>query len=83
MKLVNIGFGNFISLNRLVGIFEIDSAPSKRLVHLGKEKNILIDATCGRKTQSILIMDTGNIVLSALNTEVISSKINEEENNLT
>lgn len=82
MKLINIGFGNFVSLNRVVGLFEIESAPTKRLTHLAKEKNILIDATCGRKTQSVLVMDTGHVILSALATEVLSSKIEEENNSV-
>lgn len=76
MKLLGIGFGNFVSLNRIVGVFHIDSSPIKRIIHVSKEKNLLIDATCGRKTQSVLLMDSDHVVLSALSSEVISEKIN-------
>lgn len=80
LKLISMGFGNFVSLDKIIGLLDINSAPTKRLTHLAKEKNTLIDATCGRKTQSVLIMDTGLIVLSALTTQVLSDKINEAEN---
>ena len=79
MKLFNIGFGNYISINRVISILSIDSAPVKRLVRVAKEKSILIDATCGRKTESILVMDTKHVILSALTSESIISKLNKEE----
>ena len=79
MRLFNIGFGNYIALDRLVSVLSVDSAPIKRLIHIAKEKNVLIDSTCGRKTGSVLIMDTGHVVLSALSAEVISGKIDKDE----
>ncbi len=79
MKLFNIGFGNYVALDRVMSVLSIDSAPIKRLIHLAKEKSILIDATCGRKTQSVFIMDTGHVVLSALNSEVVSGKLEKED----
>ncbi len=79
MKLLGIGFGNFISLQRIVGVFNIDSSPIKRLIHVSKEKGLLIDSTCGRKTQSVFLMDSGHVVLSALSSEVVSEKIVGQE----
>lgn len=78
MRLFNIGFGNYVALDRVVSILSIDSAPIKRLIHIAKEKNILIDATCGRKTQSVFVMDTGNVILSAIDSDVVFGKISKE-----
>ena len=79
MKLINIGFGNLIALEKIVCVLTPESAPVKRLIHLAKEKNILIDATCGRKTQSVFIMNSEHVVLSALTSEKILSKLEKEE----
>ena len=79
MKLINIGFGNYISFDRVISILSIESSPIKRLMRLAKEKNILIDATCGRKTESVLIMDTGHVVLSALSSENIANRFYKED----
>lgn len=79
MILLNIGFGNLISSSRIISILTPDSAPMKRLVRLGKEKNCLIDASCGRKTQSIIIMDSGHVVLSALSSETLLNKFTKQE----
>ena len=79
MKLFNIGFGNFIALDRLVSVLSVESAPIKRLIHIAKEKGVLIDASCGRKTQSVLIMDTGHVVLSAMKCDLIAGKMDKEE----
>ncbi len=78
MKLFNIGFGNFVSLDRIISVLCIDSSPIKRLIHIAKEKGILIDATCGRKTQSVFLMDSGHVVLSALNPEAIEVRVKKE-----
>ena len=75
MEFINIGFGNLVSLQRIVSVLNSDSSPVKRLVHLAKEKERLIDASCGRKTQSVLVMDTGHVVLSALSTDNVQNKI--------
>lgn len=75
MEFINIGFGNLVSLQRIVSVLNSDSSPVKRLVHLAKEKEWLIDASCGRKTQSVLVMDTGHVVLSALSTDNVQNKI--------
>ena len=77
MKLINIGFGNMISAGRLVAIVSPDSAPIKRMVQEARDRGILIDATYGRKTSSVLIMDNDHLVLSALEPEVISHRVEE------
>ena len=66
MKLINIGFGNMVSAERLVSIVSPESAPIKRMVQEARDRATLIDATFGRKTKAVLIMDSGHIVLSAL-----------------
>ena len=72
--LINIGFGNSVSSDKIVAILSADSSPVKRLTRTAKSSNSLIDATCGRKTQSVLVMDSDHVVLSALSSDVISSK---------
>lgn len=69
MQLVNIGFGSLISAERLIAVVSPDSAPVKRLVQEARDRGMLIDATFGRKTASVFIMDSDHVVLSALNTE--------------
>ena len=69
MELINIGFGNLISRNRLIAVVSPDSAPIKRLVQESRDRGMLIDATFGRKTASILIMDSDHVVLSALSAD--------------
>ena len=66
MKLINIGFGNLVSQERVVAIVRPDSAPIKRMVQESRERGMLIDATYGRKTASILVMDSDHVILSAL-----------------
>lgn len=64
IQFLNIGYGNMVSANRIIAILSPDSAPIKRIVQETKEKGTLIDATYGRKTRSVIMMDTGQIVLS-------------------
>lgn len=71
MKLINIGFGNMISGDRLLAVVSPDAAPIKRLMQEAKERSMLIDASCGRKTKAVLIMDTDHVVLSGLAAETI------------
>ena len=75
ISLINIGFGNIISASRIVAIVSPESAPIKRLVQDARDGNTLIDATFGRKTRSVLVMDNGWIILSALQPETISHRI--------
>ena len=79
MKLVNIGFGNIISAQRLVAIVSPDSAPVKRMIQEGRERGILIDATYGRRTRAVLVMDNDHLVLSALQPETVAGRLNGEE----
>ena len=72
MKLINIGFGNVISASRMVAIVSPESAPIKRMVQEARDRAMLIDATCGRKTRAVVIMDSDHIILSALLPETIS-----------
>lgn len=71
MKLINIGFGNMVSGERLLAVVSPDAAPIKRLMQEAKERSMLIDASCGRKTKAVLIMDTDHVVLSGLAAETI------------
>ena len=71
MKLINIGFGSMIAANRLLAIVEPDSAPIKRMVQEARERGMLIDASYGRKTKAVIIMDTDHVILSAIPTETI------------
>ena len=78
-NLIDIGFGNLICPERILCVLNFDSAPVKKLVHLAKENNKLIDATCGRKTVSVLIFDSDHVVLSYLSSDKINLKFNESK----
>ena len=78
MKLINIGFGNMVSADRVVAIVSPESAPIKRVVQEAKEKGTLIDATHGRRTRAVIITDTNYIVLTYLQPETVSSKVAED-----
>ena len=79
MKLINIGFGNAVNSDRVIAIISTDSAPAKRIIFQAKEKNMLIDATQGRKTQAILIMDSDHVVSTYLKAETILNRTELEE----
>ena len=78
MKLINIGFGNMVAANRIVAIVSPESAPIKRVVQKAKEKDMLIDATYGRKTASIFMMDSDHVILSALPVESFGQRLAHE-----
>ena len=78
MQFINIGFGNMVSSERLVAIVSPDSAPIKRMIQESRERGMLIDATYGRKTASIFIMDSDHVVLSALSPEKIAGRLQVE-----
>ena len=78
MQFINIGFGNLVSSERLVAIVSPDSAPIKRMIQESRERGMLIDATYGRKTASIFIMDSDHVVLSALSPEKIAGRLQIE-----
>ncbi len=87
MKLINIGFGSMIAAARVLAIVDPDSAPIKRVVQEARDRGMLIDASYGRKTKAVILMDTDHVILSALTPEIISArwqdkdiKVEEEEN---
>ena len=76
--LVSVGVGNIVSGARIIAVITPDSAPVKRLIQDARERRILIDASCGRKTRAVLVMDSGHVVLSALQSETIARRLNAE-----
>lgn len=83
MELINIGFGNLISAQRLISIVSPDSAPVKRLIQESRDSGMLIDATYGRKTAAVLIMDSDHVVLSALSAEKLAPRLGVRLEDLT
>ena len=79
MKLVNIGFGNMINAARLIAVVSPDSAPIKRIVQESKERGTLIDATQGRRTRAVIIMDSDHVILCAVQPETISARFDDRE----
>ena len=75
MKLVNIGFGSYVSPERIIAAVDPESNPIKRIVSQGKETGKLIDATYGRKTKTVLIMDSGHVILCPLTPDSVSQRI--------
>ena len=85
MQLINIGFGNIVSAERIISIVSPDSAPIKRIVQEAKDGKNAIDATYGRRTRAVIIMDSGHIILSAVQPETIAGRVdtgldNDDEN---
>ena len=78
MKLIGIGFGNLILAERVISIVSPESAPIKRMIQDVREKGALIDASFGRSTRSVIIMDSGNVVLSALPPETLAARFEEK-----
>lgn len=78
MKLINIGFGNLVSAERLLTVVSPDSAPVKRLVQEAKERAMLIDASFGRKTRAVLVMDTDHVILSAIAPETVARRLQDK-----
>lgn len=88
MKLINIGFGSMVAAGRLLAVIAPDSAPIKRVIQEARDRGMLIDASFGRKTKAVLLMDTDHVILSALTPETISARwldkqepMEEEEEN--
>ena len=79
MKLIGIGFGNLVSADRIIAIVSPESAPIKRMIQDVREKGLLIDASFGRSTRSVMTMDSGNVILSALPPETLSARVEEKE----
>lgn len=83
VKLINIGFGNMVSANRIISIVSPESAPIKRMVQEARDRGILIDATYGRRTRAVIITDSDHIILSAIQPETVGQRLNNKpsENN--
>ena len=78
MQLINVGFGNIVVASRIVAIVSPESAPIKRIIQDAKENKSVIDATYGRKTRAVLVMDSGHIILSAVQPETIASRLDKD-----
>lgn len=79
ISLINIGFGNIVSANRLVAIVSPDSAPIKRIIQDARDRGSLIDATCGRRTRAVLIMDSEHVILSAVQPETVAHRLDSKD----
>lgn len=79
MKLINIGFGNIVSANRLVAIVSPESAPIKRIIQEARDRGMLVDATYGRRTRAVIITDSDHIILSAVQPETVAHRLNVKE----
>jgi len=82
LKLINIGFGNMLNADRLLAVLSPDSAPIKRIIQESKERGRLIDASHGRRTRAVLIMDSDHVVLSYLQPETIASRLKSAESEI-
>ena len=79
MRFISIGFGNMVSAGRVVSLVSPDSAPMKRLIQDARDEGRIIDATCGRRTSSVIITDSEHIILSAIQPETVSNRIAGDE----
>lgn len=79
MKLINIGFGNMVAAGRLVAIVSPESAPIKRIIQDAKERGTLIDATYGRRTRAVLVMDSEHVILSAIQPETVANRMGDTQ----
>lgn len=77
MKLIGIGFGNLVAADRIISIVSPDSAPIKRMIQEVRDRGDLIDASFGRSTRAVLIMDSGNVILSALSPEALAARVED------
>lgn len=78
MQLINIGFGNIVSANRIISIVSPESAPIKRMIQEAKDSKMAVDATYGRKTRAVLIMDSGHVILSAVQPETVAARLDKD-----
>ena len=79
MKLINIGFGNMVSAGRLIAIVSPESAPIKRIIQEARDNGMLIDATYGRRTRAVIVMDSDHVILSAVQPETVAARMQEGE----
>lgn len=82
MKLINIGFGNMVNASRLVAIVSPESAPIKRVIQEARERSMLIDATYGRRTRAVVIMDSDHIILSAVQPETVAHRLDSKDDTI-
>ncbi|WP_299448750.1 extracellular matrix/biofilm regulator RemA [uncultured Phascolarctobacterium sp.] len=75
IRLINIGFGNVVSANRIIAIISPESAPIKRIIQEARDKGMLIDATYGRRTRAVVVTDSGHILLSAVQPETVANRL--------
>lgn len=78
-KLISVGYGNVVNVDKIVSIISPDAAPIKRLVQIAKDEGRAVDATCGRKTRAVIIMESDHVVLSALMPETIANRYQGKE----
>ncbi|WIW69573.1 extracellular matrix/biofilm regulator RemA [Anaerosinus gibii] len=81
IKLINIGFGNIVSANRIISIVSPESAPIKRIIQEARDRGMLIDATYGRRTRAVIITDSDHVILSAVQPETVAHRLISKENN--
>lgn len=81
-KMINVGFGNIVSIDRIVAVIGSESAPVKRMVSEARSRGMLIDATFGRKTRSVLVCDTNQVVLASIQPETLAGRINDLANSI-
>lgn len=79
MKLINIGFGNIVNASRIVSIIAPDSSPIKRFVTQARDRNLLVDATYGRRTRAVIVMDSEHVILSAVQPETVGQRLNVKD----
>lgn len=79
MKLINIGFGNMVSASRLIAIVSPESAPIKRIIQEARDKGLLIDATYGRRTRAVIVMDSDHVILSAVQPETVANRLDDND----
>lgn len=79
MKFINIGFGNMVASTRIIALVSPDSAPIKRLIQDARDAGRVIDVTCGRRTRAVIITDSDNVILSAIQAETISNRLTGDE----
>lgn len=82
IKLINIGYGNIVSAQRVVAVVTPDSAPVKRIIADARDTGLLVDATCGRRTRAVVITDSRHVILSALLPETIANRLMEPKSDL-
>ncbi len=79
LRLINIGFGNFVSASRVIAIISPESAPIKRIIQDARDASRLVDATYGRRTRAVIITDTQNVILSAIQPETVAARFHSKE----